>query len=121
MSSKQDLTNQYTQEDGLVFLSGIEALVRLSLDQIRTDRRRGLRTGMFISGYRGSPIGMLDHHLQRQEGLLQQNGIVFVDGLNEDLAATAVSGTQMLGAVSRAKYDGVVGMWYGKAPGVDRS
>jgi indolepyruvate ferredoxin oxidoreductase len=120
-SSKQALTNQFTQQHGIVYLTGIEALVRLSLDQIRLDRQRGLRTGMFISGYRGSPIGMLDHQLQRQQKLLEDSGIVFVDGLNEDLAATAVWGTQMLHAVGRPKYDGVVGMWYGKAPGVDRS
>jgi len=85
------------------------------------DRRRGLRTGLFISGYRGSPLGMLDHNLQRQQSLLDEHGIVFVDGLNEELAATAVWGTQMLHSVGRAKYDGVLGMWYGKAPGVDRS
>ena len=121
MTSTSELTNPFTQEGGSVFLTGIEALVRLPLDQVRMDRRRGLRTGLFISGYRGSPLGMLDHNLQRQQSLLDEHGIVFVDGLNEELAATAVWGTQMLHSVGRAKYDGVLGMWYGKAPGVDRS
>ena len=83
MTSKSELTNPFTQEGGSVFLTGIEALVRLPLDQVRMDRRRGLRTGLFISGYRGSPLGMLDHNLQRQQSLLDEHGIVFVDGLNE--------------------------------------
>ena len=114
-------TNPFTQEQGTIHLGGIEALVRLTLDQVRTDRRRGLRTGMFVSGYRGSPIGMLDQNLLKQQELLLEHDIHFVDGLNEDLAATAVWGTQMLHAVGRHKLDGVTGMWYGKAPGVDRS
>ena len=95
--------------------------MRLTLDQVRTDARRGLKAGMFVSGYRGSPVGMLDAAFIRQQKLLIQNNIHFVDGLNEDLAATAVWGTQMLHAVGGKKFDGVTGMWYGKAPGVDRS
>jgi indolepyruvate ferredoxin oxidoreductase len=121
MSSKQDFTSHFTAEEGTIHLGGIDALVRLTLDQIRFDRRRGLNTGMFISGYRGSPIGMLDASLLKQQKLLLANNIHFVDGLNEDLAATAVWGTQMLHTVGRQKFDGVTGMWYGKAPGVDRS
>ncbi len=76
---------------------------------------------MFVSGYRGSPVGMLDAALIKQPKLLVQNHIQFVDGINEDLAATAVWGTQMLHTVGKQKFDGVTGMWYGKAPGVDRS
>ncbi|HKE40266.1 MAG TPA: indolepyruvate ferredoxin oxidoreductase family protein [Casimicrobiaceae bacterium] len=121
MSSKQDITNSFTKEEGSIHLGGIDALVRLTLDQIRTDARRGLKTGMFVSGYRGSPVGMLDAALLKQKKLLLQNNINFVDGINEDLAATAVWGTQMLHAVGNKKLDGVTGMWYGKAPGVDRS
>ena len=121
MAAKQTPVNIFTQETGHIHLGGIDALVRLSLDQIRTDARRGLKTGMFISGYRGSPVGMLDAALLRQQKLLLEHHIHFVDGLNEDLAATAVWGTQMLHTVGKQKFDGVTGMWYGKAPGVDRS
>lgn len=121
MSSKQDFTRHFTAEQGIINLGGIEALVRLPMDQIRFDKRRGLNTGMFISGYRGSPVGMLDANLAKQQKLLLQHNIHFVDGLNEDLGATAVWGTQMLHTVGRQKFDGVLGMWYAKAPGVDRS
>ncbi len=121
MSSKQDSTNQFTQETGEIHTGGIDALVRLTLDQVRTDARRGLKTGMFVSGYRGSPVGMLDAALLKQQKTLLAHHIHFVDGLNEDLAATAVWGTQMMHTVGKQKLDGVTGMWYGKAPGVDRS
>src|ERR1700674_5462301 len=121
MTSKQDVTNSFTREEGVIHMGGIDALVRLTLDQVRTDARRGLKTGMFVSGYRGSPVGMLDVALLKQQKLRLEHNITFVDGLNEDLAATAVWGTQMLHAVGRQKFDGVTGMWYGKAPGVDRS
>jgi len=121
MSSKQNIVNAFTQEAGSITMGGIDALVRLTLDQIRMDARRGLNTGMFVSGYRGSPVGMLDAAFLKQQKLLLEKNIHFVDGLNEDLAATAVWGTQMLHTVGRQKLDGVTGMWYGKAPGVDRS
>ncbi|MCG2577206.1 indolepyruvate ferredoxin oxidoreductase family protein [Dechloromonas sp. XY25] len=120
-SSKQEIVNVFTQESGDIHLGGIDALVRLSLDQVRTDARRGLKTGMFVSGYRGSPVGMLDAALIKQQKTLLAHNIHFVDGINEDLAATAVWGTQMLHTVGQQKFDGVTGMWYGKAPGVDRS
>jgi indolepyruvate ferredoxin oxidoreductase len=121
MTTKPMKINPFTQEEGVIHLGGIDALVRLSLDQVRTDARRGLKTGMFISGYRGSPLGMFDAALQKQQKTLLDHHVHFVDGLNEDLAATAVWGTQMLHAVGKQKFDGVTGMWYGKAPGVDRS
>jgi TPP-dependent indolepyruvate ferredoxin oxidoreductase alpha subunit len=95
--------------------------VRLTLDQVRTTPAAACKTGMFVSGYRGSPVGMLDAALLKQQKLLLEHNINFVDGINEDLAATAVWGTQMLHAVGGKKFDGVTGMWYGKAPGVDRS
>jgi indolepyruvate ferredoxin oxidoreductase len=116
-----DKSSIFAREEGVIQLGGIDALVRLALDQVRTDRRRGLNTALFVSGYRGSPVGMLDQALIRQQKLLAEHNIKFVDGLNEDLAATAVWGTQMLHTVGRPKFDGVTGMWYGKAPGVDRS
>ncbi|WP_418647000.1 indolepyruvate ferredoxin oxidoreductase family protein [Thauera butanivorans] len=121
MSSGTKTLNAFTQEEGDIHLGGIDAIVRLTLDQVRTDARRGLKTGMFVSGYRGSPVGMLDAALIRQQKLLLEHHIHFVDGINEDLAATAVWGTQMLHTVGKQKFDGVTGMWYGKAPGVDRS
>lgn len=123
MSSAKEnsASSPFTKEEGTVNMGGIDALVRLTLDQSRADERRGLKTGMFISGYRGSPVGMLDAaFLKNQKTLLSRN-IHFVDGLNEDLAATAVWGTQMLHTVGKQKFDGVTGLWYGKAPGVDRS
>ncbi|MEY4910117.1 MAG: hypothetical protein RL260_3835, partial [Pseudomonadota bacterium] len=121
MSAKKETTNAFTQEEGTVNMGGIDALVRLALDQTRADERRGLKTGMFISGYRGSPVGMLDAAFIKNQKTLLSRSIHFVDGLNEDLAATAVWGTQMLHTVGKQKFDGVTGMWYGKAPGVDRS
>jgi indolepyruvate ferredoxin oxidoreductase len=121
MSSKQDTASALTKEEGTVHLGGIEALVRVTLDQVRADARRGLKTGMFVSGYRGSPVGMLDANFLKNQKTLLAHNIHFVDGLNEDLAATAVWGTQMLHTVGKQKFDGVTGLWYGKAPGVDRS
>lgn len=118
---KQDSASALTREEGVVHIGGIDALVRLTLDQIRADERRGLKTGMFVSGYRGSPVGMLDAAFIKNQKTLLDRNIHFVDGLNEDLAATAVWGTQMLHTVGKQKFDGVTGMWYGKAPGVDRS
>ena len=124
MSIKPDefsLDAKYAEEQGRVYLSGVQALVRLPLDQHRADRRRGLKTATFISGYRGSPLGGLDQTLERNGALLKEHHVVFSSGLNEDLAATAVFGSQMVGLFPRPKYDGVLGMWYGKAPGVDRT
>ncbi len=115
------LEAKYTQERGRIYLSGIQALVRLPLDQHRADRRRGLNTATFISGYRGSPLGGLDQTLERMATLMKAHEVVFSSGLNEDLGATAVFGSQMAGLFPRPKYDGVLGMWYGKAPGVDRT
>ncbi len=115
------LEAKYTLERGRIYLSGIQALVRLPLDQHRADRRRGLNTATFISGYRGSPLGGLDQTLERMSTMLRAHDVVFSSGLNEDLGATAVFGSQMAGLFPRPKYDGVLGIWYGKAPGVDRT
>jgi indolepyruvate ferredoxin oxidoreductase len=115
------LMDKYLQQEGQVYLGGIQALVRLPMDQHRADRRAGLKTATFISGYRGSPLGGLDLTLERLPDLLKEHHIHFSSGVNEDLAATAVFGSQMVGLFPNAKYDGVLGIWYGKAPGVDRS
>src|SRR5947208_2806030 len=115
------LDAKYRREEGLIFLSGIQALVRLPLDQRRADRRRGLNTATLISGYRGSPLGGLDLTLERNPDLLREHNVVFISGLNEDLGATAIYGSQLAGLFPRPKYDGVLGMWYGKGPGVDRT
>jgi indolepyruvate ferredoxin oxidoreductase len=115
------LNDKYTLEEGRVYLTGIQALVRLPLDQMRRDRRSGLNTGAYISGYEGSPLGGYDLALMRVKKLLDQHRVVFRPGVNEELAATAVMGTQMLDTLAADKtVDGVVGIWYGKGPGVDR-
>jgi indolepyruvate ferredoxin oxidoreductase len=115
------LEGKYRLEEGRVFMSGVQALVRLPLDQHRADRRRGLNTATLISGYRGSPLGGLDQTVERHRDLLAEHQVVFISGVNEDLGATAVLGSQMAHLYGGARYDGVLGMWYGKAPGVDRS
>jgi indolepyruvate ferredoxin oxidoreductase len=115
------LDDRYLLEEGSVYLAGLQALVRLPLEQARRDRRAGLRTGTFICGYPGSPLGSYDLALQRVRPLLAQHAIHHVPAANEELAATAISGTQMLDHYPHSQYDGVVGIWYGKGPGVDRS
>jgi len=115
------LDAKYRQEHGTIFLSGIQALVRLPLEQHRADARRGLNTATLISGYRGSPLGGLDLTLERNPDLLRDHHVVFISGVNEDLGATAIYGSQLANLFPRARYDGVLGMWYGKGPGVDRT
>jgi indolepyruvate ferredoxin oxidoreductase len=114
------LDQKYTQSTGHVFLTGIQALVRLPMAQIRRDRAAGLNTAGFISGYRGSPLGGYDQQLVAARKHLEQYNIKFQPGVNEDLAATAVWGSQQLNLSPGASHDGVVGIWYGKGPGVDR-
>src|SRR5246127_769540 len=115
------LDQKYTQGTGHVFLTGIQALVRLPLAPIRRDRAAGLNTAGFISGYRGSPLGGYDQQLFAARKHLEQYNIKFQPGVNEDLAATAIWGSQQLNLSPGARYEGVVGIWYGKGPGVDRS
>ena len=115
------LDSKYEQEQGAVYLTGIQALVRLPMDQMRRDRRAGLRTATFISGYEGSPLGGYDLALARVRRLLDEHLIHFVPGVNEDLAATSIFGSQIHHVLGQSRYDGVLGIWYGKGPGVDRS
>ena len=114
------LDQKYTQGSGHVFLTGIQALVRLPMAQIRRDRAAGLNTAGFISGYRGSPLGGYDQQLFAARKHLEQYNVKFQPGVNEDLAATAIWGSQQLNLSPGANHDGVVGIWYGKGPGVDR-
>jgi indolepyruvate ferredoxin oxidoreductase len=118
---QRELEDRYTVESGEVMLSGIQALVRVTLDQRRLDERRGLRTGLFVTGYEGSPLGGLDMEMLRAKRHLEYAGVTFRPGLNEELAATAVSGTQSLGLFPGRRVDGVTGIWYGKNPGLDRA
>ncbi|WP_441229971.1 indolepyruvate ferredoxin oxidoreductase family protein [Tardiphaga sp. 215_C5_N2_1] len=114
------LDQKYTQGSGHIFLTGIQALVRLPMAQVRRDRAAGLNTAAFVTGYRGSPLGGYDQQLVAARKHLDQYGVKFQPGVNEDLAATAIWGTQQLNLSPGAEYDGVVGIWYGKGPGVDR-
>src|ERR1700759_2577120 len=114
------LDQKYTQGSGHVFLTGIQALVRLPMAQIRRDRANGLNTAAFVTGYRGSPLGGYDQQLMAAKKHLAEYGIKFQPGVNEDLAATAVWGSQQLHLSPGSNYDGAVGIWYGKGPGVDR-
>ena len=115
------LDDRYRKHDDTIILSGIQALVRLPLLQARRDRAAGLNTAGFVSGYRGSPLGGLDKALWDARAHLDQARVTFQPGVNEELAATAVWGTQQVGLYPGARHDGVFAMWYGKAPGVDRA
>jgi indolepyruvate ferredoxin oxidoreductase len=115
------LDDKYTLDHGRAYMSGIQALVRLPMLQQERDRAAGLNTAGFISGYRGSPLGGLDISMGKARRHLAAHQIVFQPGVNEDLAATAVWGSQQVNLYPGAKFDGVFGMWYAKGPGVDRS
>ncbi len=119
--SEVTLDDKYLLEDGRAFITGVQALIRVMLDRRRLDVRDGLNTAGYVSGYRGSPLGGLDQQAARSRKLLTAHEVVFQEGLNEDLAATAVWGSQQANLFPGAKFDGVYGLWYGKAPGVDRT
>ena len=114
------LDDKYTVTEGQVYLTGIQALVRLPIDQHRRDVAAQLRTGTLISGYEGSPLAGYDLTLARMGRFLKEHDIVHLPGLNEELGATAVMGSQIFQRFPRPKFDGVNGIWYGKGPGVDR-
>ncbi|MEK9725475.1 MAG: indolepyruvate ferredoxin oxidoreductase family protein, partial [Rhodospirillaceae bacterium] len=116
------LDDKFTKEDGRIYLNGTQALVRLTLMQRRRDQAAGLNTAGYVSGYRGSPLGGMDREFKAARRHLADHHVTFRPGLNEDLAATAIWGTQQTNLhPEEAKYDGVFAMWYGKGPGVDRS
>jgi indolepyruvate ferredoxin oxidoreductase len=115
------LADRYELAEGEVVLSGVQALVRLLLDQHRADRAAGRRIATLASGYQGSPLGGLDRELARLGKLAEANDLVLRPAVNEELGATAVWGSQLAGALPGPGYDGVLGVWYGKAPGVDRA
>ena len=115
------LDDKYTATEGTVYLTGVQALVRLPMMQKRRDRAAGLDTAGYITGYRGSPLGTFDDQLVKARKHLQAHDVVFVPGVNEDLAATAVWGSQMAEIGGEGRFDGVFSIWYGKGPGVDRS
>ncbi len=115
------LSDKFTVSQGRIFINGVQVLVRLPVIQQALDKKAGLNTGGFISGYRGSPIGSYDAALWQSRNMLQESNIVFQPGVNEELASTAVWGTQQLDAVPDANVDGVFSIWYGKGPGVDRA
>ena len=116
-----DLDDRYLADEGRVFLTGIQALARLPLEQLRVDRRNGLNTAAFVSGYPGSPLGGFDRAIAGAARLAPELPIVCRPAMNEEFAASAVMGSQLAAAQPDCRYDGIVGLWYGKAPGVDRA
>jgi indolepyruvate ferredoxin oxidoreductase len=118
-----ELIDRYDPNRERVYLTGTQAIVRILLDQARRDRTNGLHTGGFVSGYRGSPLGGLDQELWRQKKLLSEHVIDFLPAVNEDMAATALMGTQQVetAIAPKKRVNSVFGMWYGKGPGIDRS
>ncbi|HEX6012027.1 MAG TPA: indolepyruvate ferredoxin oxidoreductase family protein, partial [Geminicoccaceae bacterium] len=115
------LDDKYTAASGRVFVTGIQALVRLPLAQRQRDLAAGLNTAGYVTGYRGSPLGAYDQQLERAKRHLEAHHVVHRPGVNEDLAATACAGTQQVGLDGESRYDGVFAIWYAKGPGVDRS
>ncbi len=115
------LSDRYHAVDGEVLVTGIQALARVPLDQMRADQRRGWKTGAFVSGYQGSPLGGFDRELLANPKVLAEFGVKHWPGLNEELAATAVAGSQLVSTMKTANVEGVAGYWYGKAPGLERA
>ncbi|MGH1539132.1 MAG: indolepyruvate ferredoxin oxidoreductase family protein [Arenicella sp.] len=116
-----ELNDNYDRTNGRVFLTGIQALVKLPLMQRQLDKINGLNTAGFVTGYRGSPLGGYDQALWKANSYLEENDITFLPGINEELAATAVMGTQQVEEEDDRSVDGVFSIWYGKGPGVDRA
>ncbi|SEO64635.1 indolepyruvate ferredoxin oxidoreductase [Salinihabitans flavidus] len=116
-----ELDDRYTKREGRVFLTGTQAIVRIALDQARRDREAGRDTRGYVSGYRGSPVGGVDLEFGRIPDLAEQEGVTFFPAVNEDLAATAMIGTQQVETDPDKTCEAVFGLWYGKGPGVDRS
>ncbi len=121
MTTTYLLSDRYTQDNGTVFMTGVQALARIPIEQLRVDRRNGLTTAAFVAGYPGSPLGGVDSAMASAAKLVDDLPIVLRPSLNEEYAATAVMGSQLAASRPDSRYDGVVGLWYGKAPGVDRA
>ena len=121
MTVATTLDDKYTLDSGRVYLTGTQALIRLPMMQRQRDLRANMNTAGFISGYRGSPLGVYDLNLWRAKKYLDANHIHFQPGINEELAATAVWGSQQTNLFEGARYDGVFAIWYGKGPGLDRA
>ena len=121
LTASATINDRFAASSGRFPLSGVQALVRLIVDVRRADRAQGLDTAAFVSGYEGSPLAGLDLELQRREQLLAEHDIVFRPAVNEELAATAVQGTQLVAGHEDARVAGITGFWYGKSPGVDRA
>ena len=115
------LTDRLSSVEGQITLSGAQALLRIPVDQHRVDAAKGLRTATLISGYRGSPVGGIEGIISQHQAILDAASVSFISGVNEELAATIIWGSQMAELEATKRYDGVLGMWYGKGPGVDRS
>ena len=121
-ASRQALISQrFETESGTIAISGIDALLRIMVDQINADSLAGLSTSALLSGYRGSPLGGVDISYKRAKSQMLNKGIHFLDSINEELAATSIWGSQLSTTMNDALFDGVLGMWYGKAPGLDRA
>jgi len=116
------LSDRYLAHEGTVFMSGVQALARIPTEQLRRDRAAGLNTAAFVSGYPGSPLGGFDLEVSRMLGILKDElPITHLPAVNEELGASAVMGSQLAAQRPDCRYDGVVGIWYGKAPGLDRA
>ncbi|NQW00084.1 MAG: indolepyruvate ferredoxin oxidoreductase family protein [Rhodospirillales bacterium] len=118
---KVSLDHKYTLDNGRIFLTGTQALVRLTLMQRQRDQANGINSAGYVTGYRGSPLGGMDKEFHRAKPHLDAHHVKFHPAVNEDLAATAIWGTQQINLYPDANYDGVFSLWYGKGPGVDRS
>ncbi|MGE0141205.1 MAG: indolepyruvate ferredoxin oxidoreductase family protein, partial [Ilumatobacteraceae bacterium] len=122
-SPRYELTDRYRRDEGTVFLSGVQALARMPFEQLRADRAAGHRTAAYLTGYQGSPLAGFDRDASSVAALAEADGLryVFQPGMNEELAATAVMGSQLSVTLDSCRYEGVIGVWYGKAPGLDRA
>ncbi|MDX1575988.1 MAG: indolepyruvate ferredoxin oxidoreductase family protein, partial [Kiloniellales bacterium] len=115
------LDDKYVKDSGRIYLTGIQALVRLPMLRQMLDARNGHRTAGYVTGYRGSPLGAYDQQLAAARRFLERHHVIAQPAVNEDLAATALWGTQQAHLGGESRYDGVFGIWYGKGPGVDRT
>ncbi|MDG2111563.1 MAG: hypothetical protein P8N02_02995 [Actinomycetota bacterium] len=121
LSDDYSLADRYTRDTGRVFLTGIQALARIPVEQLRIDRLNGLNTAAFVSGYPGSPLGGFDQEIARAAAMALDLPIVCRPAVNEEFGATAVMGSQLAAEQPDFRHDGVLGIWYGKAPGLDRA